>query len=108
MTIDDYMTLPYETIIRADECDGEICFMAEHPQLFGCMAQGETPLKALESLKEARREYITAVLELGGSVAVPQYHQELREVKKGQTDSSENRYELSGSRYDLETLKAAA
>jgi len=44
----------YITIIRLGETtDGNYCYVAFHPELPGCMSQGETPEEAEENLREA-------------------------------------------------------
>src|SRR5687768_3060734 len=67
-----YIRLPYAINIQADECDGELCYMASHPELFGCMAQGSTPEEAIRNLEGARHDYISALLEEGIAVPVPE------------------------------------
>jgi predicted RNase H-like HicB family nuclease len=44
----------YITIIRLGETTGgSYCYVAFHPELPGCMSQGETPEEAEENLREA-------------------------------------------------------
>lgn len=69
--LDYYMRLPYEVEVGPDECDDQPCYMALHPELYGCMAQGDTPEEALSNLKAAREDYITALLEEGVEVPLP-------------------------------------
>ena len=65
------MKLPYATRISIDECGGRPCFVAVNPELYGCMAQGNTPREAVDNLKEARRDYIATLLQLGREVPRP-------------------------------------
>ena len=78
MAIDYYMNLPYKTEVKADKCDGTPCFTAYNPELKGCMAFGPTWRDAIASLKEARRQYIEAALELGWEVPVPKQTAEMQ------------------------------
>jgi len=38
--------------------DGTEMYLAEHPDLLGCMAQGRTVSEALSSLDDARNDYL--------------------------------------------------
>lgn len=61
-----YAKLPYSVEIVPDlTTDGEQIFVARHPELPGCMAQGQTPQDAVESLADAREEYLDSLLEDG-------------------------------------------
>src|SRR5438046_1753522 len=66
-----YLKLPYATKITVDECGEQPCFMAEHPELYGCMAQGATPDEALRNLRAAREDYIKVLLDMGIDVPQP-------------------------------------
>ncbi len=55
---------------RWDE-DEESYWVAEIPDLPGCVADGDTPDEAVESLEEAKRLWIEARLENGHSVPEP-------------------------------------
>jgi predicted RNase H-like HicB family nuclease len=66
-----YLKLPYAIHITADECGGKPCFMAYHPELDGCMAQGDTPVEAVKNLASAREDYIKALLNMGQPVPLP-------------------------------------
>ena len=70
--VDQYMRLPYAIEVVRDECGGEPCFMASHPELPGCMAQGDTPAEAVNNLTEARRDYISALLSENIDVPTPE------------------------------------
>jgi predicted RNase H-like HicB family nuclease len=52
--VDHFTTL----IQREVDGDGCVFWVAWHPALDGCMAQGETPEAAVESLSEARALYL--------------------------------------------------
>jgi predicted RNase H-like HicB family nuclease len=55
---------PYTVRISKDETvDGQIVFLATHPELPGCMAQGKDVEEAMANLKEVTFEYILSLLE---------------------------------------------
>ena len=58
-----YMRLPYATRVARDQCGDEPCFLALHPELPGCMAQGSTRQEALTNLRAARADYIQSLLD---------------------------------------------
>lgn len=65
--------LPYAVEVVPDATtDGGVCYLAQHPELPGCMAHGDTPEEALENLEEARSLYIRTLLERGIEVPLPQ------------------------------------
>lgn len=70
-TLEEYISLPYAITIDEDSCDGKLCFMARHPELRGCKAQGWTPQEALANLRVARKEYLEALLEWGDEIPLP-------------------------------------
>lgn len=55
---------PYPIDIMADRTvDGKPVYVVSHPELPGCMAQGDTIGEAMDNLKDARIEYILSLLE---------------------------------------------
>jgi len=55
---------PYAVRIARDETvDGKMVFLAVHPELPGCMAQGENVEEAIASLKEVTLDYIVGLME---------------------------------------------
>lgn len=53
----------YRTDIRPDiDTAGNPCYVAEHPDLSGCVGYGQTPREATERLEVARRIYIESLL----------------------------------------------
>lgn len=65
----------YKTEILIDYLsDGTPAYLAYHPELPGCQAQGHDPIEAFESLRDARFEYIYFLLEDGLAVPEPQRH----------------------------------
>jgi len=64
---------PYTVLYRMDQgTDGSIGYIAWHPDLPGCMSDGDTPQEAIENLAEARGLYIESLLEDGLPVPEPQ------------------------------------
>lgn len=59
----------YEIIIYWSNEDD--AFIAEVPELPGCMAHGETPEKALKNAKDAIQLWIDTAKEFGDSVPEP-------------------------------------
>lgn len=65
---------PYRTEVAKDTTtDGETVYVASHPELPGCMAQGITTREAEENLSEATFEYILTMLEDGLAVPDPDW-----------------------------------
>jgi predicted RNase H-like HicB family nuclease len=63
---------PYTLKISKDRTvDGKEVYLASHPELIGCMAQGETVKGAVESLEEVTYEYILSLLEDHVPIPVP-------------------------------------
>ncbi len=59
----------YEIIIYWSNEDN--AFIAEVPELPGCMAHGETPEKALKNAKEAIQLWIDTAKEFGDTIPEP-------------------------------------
>jgi len=54
----------YSLAVFSDETQsGHTIFMAKNPELYGCMAQGDSLDNALANLEEARIDYIYSLLE---------------------------------------------
>lgn len=67
-SLDDYLSLSYPYELVRDE-DGS--FVASHPDLVGCLAQGETAAEAVEALDVARRAWIEVRFEDGLPIPEP-------------------------------------
>jgi len=59
----------YEIIIYWSDEDN--AFIADIPELPGCMSDGETPKKALENAEIIMREWIEVATELGREIPIP-------------------------------------
>lgn len=64
------MTLKYEIIIYWSDTDD--AFIAEAPELPGCMADGPTSAEALANLQAVMAEWIETARDLGRNVPEPQ------------------------------------
>lgn len=63
-----YMSQPYRIIIEEDVIDGG--YVAQCPELRGCVTSGETISEALEMLEDAKREWLSACLD--DSIPIPE------------------------------------
>jgi predicted RNase H-like HicB family nuclease len=63
------MTSRYEIIIFWSEADD--CFVAEVPELPGCMADGRSYQEAAANAEVAMREWIATAIELGRTIPEP-------------------------------------
>lgn len=68
----DAAALQYRTEVRPAPCtDGSIVYVAEIPDLPGCMSHGATVDEARQNLEDAKREYLAALQERGLPVPAP-------------------------------------
>jgi len=85
---------PYtEWVVRDETTNGRPIYLMSHPELPGCMAQGETIEEARASLGDARFEYILSLLEDGLDVPVPQ----TQATQTVSTKPNEDTYQGTGS-----------
>ena len=63
------MTYKYETIIYCS--DEDQAFIAEVPQLPGCIAHGDSPERALSNVKDAMGLWIDTAKEFGDEIPEP-------------------------------------
>jgi predicted RNase H-like HicB family nuclease len=75
-----YLSLPYAINLFADQCNGEPCLIAEHPELKGCKAQGYTAEEVLRNLKDAREDYITTLIDAEQEVPLPMSRPQVAQV----------------------------
>lgn len=61
--------MKYEIILYWSEADG--AYIAEVPELAGCMADGPTAQEALTNVEQIAREWIETAQELGREVPTP-------------------------------------
>jgi predicted RNase H-like HicB family nuclease len=68
----DPLQIEYPTMVRPDTyTNGAFCYIAEHPDLPGCVGYGNTLSKAKESLSVARVAYISQLLAEGENIPGP-------------------------------------
>lgn len=59
----------YEIIMYWDKTDN--CFIAEIPELSGCIAHGNTEFEALENIRQAKELWIKTAREFGDKIPEP-------------------------------------
>lgn len=64
-----YMNLRYRIQISPDETD----WVAEVPELYGCIGVGDTVAEALQQLEEAKQGWFTSRLQHGDPIPEPSY-----------------------------------
>lgn len=69
--IEYYMQLPYSILLHQIEDQGKSYWMAEFPELPGCTSHGSTIDEAVQSVEEAKKDWILDSLEEGEQVPVP-------------------------------------
>lgn len=60
----------YAYVVRPDETASGVVYLAQHPDLPGCMAHGATPAEAIANLTEAREMYLADLVRRG--LALPE------------------------------------
>ena len=66
----EIMKRPYRKVIRGDPEEG---YLAEVPELPGCMTAGETEIEALQNLREAMTGWLMTALAHGLPIPDPEY-----------------------------------
>ncbi len=72
MTFAEYMQLPYRLEIVPDTAEGG--FVARYPELPGCLTCGETMAETVANAEDAKRCWLSAALEDGAAIPLPQAH----------------------------------
>lgn len=67
----EYEGVEYPIKLKFVNDDGAPYWIAEHPDLPGCMTHGESKVKALENLDDAKRTWIYGQLAAGEQVPLP-------------------------------------
>ncbi len=73
---------PYRITLRRLTEDEGGGWLAENPELDGCIADGETPEEALSRLAAAQDDWLAVAAEMGRSVPEPGYDEELSKSGK--------------------------
>ncbi|GHU88403.1 HicB family protein [Clostridia bacterium] len=71
MTTQDYLKLPYSTIIKHINDESGSYYIAKVQELPGCMSDGDTPENAFRNIAEAMELWIDGCLEKGLAVPLP-------------------------------------
>src|SRR4051794_7692546 len=62
----------YPVVVRPDKCtDGTFAYLAEIPDLPGCMSHGVTLAEALQNIEEAKSAYLETLTERGLDIPLP-------------------------------------
>lgn len=69
--IEYYTQLPYSILLHQVEDEGKKYWIAEVPELPGCKSHGSTVEEAVDSVEEAKKDWIADSLEKGEDVPVP-------------------------------------
>ena len=69
--IDYYMSLPYSILLTPISEEDGGGWLAEIPQLPGCMSDGETQQEALNMIEDARRLWLESSLAHGDPIPEP-------------------------------------
>jgi len=71
----DLAKKPYTIVVYEDKTTtGEKIYLATHPELSGCMAQGETQDSAIKELESVTIEYIDSLIEDNLPIPEPFIH----------------------------------
>jgi len=71
MTLNEYMELPYNTILRHVKDESGEYYFATVQELDGCMSDGATLEEAYENIREAMMGWIETKLEAGLTIPIP-------------------------------------
>jgi antitoxin HicB len=69
--LDYYLSLPYSVRLTRRSEDGDTFYVAEIPDLPGCMSDGKTEQEALNMVEEAKRLWLEAALKDGLDIPEP-------------------------------------
>ncbi|MGH2632281.1 MAG: type II toxin-antitoxin system HicB family antitoxin [Tepidiformaceae bacterium] len=67
--VQEIVARPYRKVIRGDDLDG---YLAEAPELPGCVTAGETVVEALELLRDAMEGWVESALAADEAIPQPQ------------------------------------
>ncbi|MBO4399605.1 MAG: type II toxin-antitoxin system HicB family antitoxin [Lachnospiraceae bacterium] len=68
-TLNDYLKMNYRMEVIEDDVEGG--YVVSYPDLPGCITCGETLESAIRNAADAKKEWIAATLEEGGSIPEP-------------------------------------
>lgn len=67
--VQEIVSRPYHKVIRGDDLDG---YLAEAPELPGCVTAGETVAEALSMLRDAMEGWVEGALAAGETIPEPE------------------------------------
>jgi len=71
-TLEDYLALPYTIgLVRDEDDEGNVGFVAEVEELPGCLSQGATPDEAIHNVFNAMEGWLSVALEDGRPIPEP-------------------------------------
>ena len=70
-SLEEYLSMPYKSIISSTGDEGETAFFAEILELEGCCADGATPAEAYNALKDEMAVHIQIYLNKGITPPLP-------------------------------------
>jgi antitoxin HicB len=71
-TVDDYLELPYTIeLVRDEDDEGNVGYVAEVDELPGAISQGATPEEAIRSVFDAMKGWLSVALEDGREIPEP-------------------------------------
>lgn len=66
-----YARLPYRVRLEAQPCGDMTRFVAQHPELLGCLADGDTQDEAVAHLGEVTAEFVQMLIDAGAPIPLP-------------------------------------
>jgi len=69
LLVQEIVARPYRKVIRGDDLDG---YLAEAPELPGCVTAGETVVEALAMLRDAMEGWVEGALLAGETIPAPE------------------------------------
>lgn len=70
--IEYYLAQKYSIVLRELSAEDGGGWLAEIPDLPGCMSDGETPQQAIENLEDAKIAWIETALKRGQDISLPE------------------------------------
>lgn len=71
-TLEGYLALPYTIeLVRDEDDDGNVGYVAEVEELPGCLSQGATPEEAIRNIFDAMEGWLSGALEDGKAIPEP-------------------------------------
>jgi len=71
MTVEEYLELPYNIVLRHIRDESGVYYFATVQELDGCMSDGETLEETYANIKEAMEGWIETKLEAGLPIPIP-------------------------------------